>query len=285
MKFRLWKEFGARNADPVFDAFRHSVLAAGHSVSDANDIHASDCHVIWSVLFNGRMAPNKNIWNNCIRHNRPVIVLEVGGINRGETWKVGLNGINRDAYFGDRGNTEERARSLGLKLKPWKEQGEYILICGQHDKSLQWQNMPRMSHWVMDTIDKIQKHTDMPIIFRPHPRCRLEAIESQYKNVYRDEPRHIEGTYDDFNLSFAKVHAIVSYSSNPGPQAVINGVPAFVSPSSLAYDAANDIDFLHDIENPFKPDRTQWLNDYAWTEYTLDEISQGIPLKRLTNKL
>jgi hypothetical protein len=231
------------------------------------------------------MAPNKNIWNNCIRHNRPVIVLEVGGINRGETWKVGLNGINRDAYFGDRGNTEERARSLGLKLKPWKEQGEYILICGQHDKSLQWQNMPRMSHWVMDTIDKIQKHTDMPIIFRPHPRCRLEAIESQYKNVYRDEPRHIEGTYDDFNLSFAKVHAIVSYSSNPGPQAVINGVPAFVSPSSLAYDAANDIDFLHDIENPFKPDRTQWLNDYAWTEYTLDEISQGIPLKRLTNKL
>jgi hypothetical protein len=285
MKFRLWKEFGARNADPVFDAFRHSVLAAGHSISDANDIHASDCHVIWSVLFNGRMAPNKNIWNNCIRHNRPVIVLEVGGINRGTTWKVGLNGINRDAYFGDRGNTEERAKSLGLELKPWKDKGEYILICGQHDKSLQWENMPRMSHWVMDTIDTIQKHTDMPIVFRPHPRCRLEAIESQFRNVFRDEPRHIEGTYDDFNLSFAKVHAIVSYSSNPGPQAILNGVPAFVSPSSLAYEAANDLDFLHDIENPLKPDRTEWLNDYAWTEYTLDEISAGIPLKRLTNKL
>ena len=285
MKFRLWKEFGARNADPVFDAFRHSVLAAGHSISDANDIHASDCHVIWSVLFNGRMAPNKNIWNNCIRHNRPVIVLEVGGINRGTTWKVGLNGINRDAYFGDRGNTEERAKSLGLELKPWKDKGEYILICGQHDKSLQWENMPRMSHWVMDTIDTIQKHTDMPIVFRPHPRCRLEAIESQFRNVFRDEPRHIEGTYDDFNLSFSKVHAVISYSSNPGPQAILNGVPAFVSPSSLAYEAANDLDFLHDIENPWKPDRTKWLNDYAWTEYTLDEISAGIPLKRLTNKL
>ena len=285
MKFRLWKEFGARNADPVFDAFRHSVLAAGHSISDANDIHASDCHVIWSVLFNGRMAPNKNIWNNCIRHNRPVIVLEVGGINRGTTWKVGLNGINRDAYFGDRGNTEERAKSLRLELKPWKDKGEYILICGQHDKSLQWENMPRMSHWVMDTIDTIQKHTDIPIVFRPHPRCRLEAIESQFRNVYRDEPRHIQGTYDDFNLSFTKVHAVVSYSSNPGPQAILNGVPAFVSPSSLAYEAANDLDFLHDIENPLKPDRTEWLNDYAWTEYTLDEISAGIPLKRLTNKL
>jgi len=33
------------------------------------------------------------------------------------------------------------------------------------------------------------------------------------------------------------------------------------------------------------PDRTQWLNDYAWTEFTIQEISQGIPLKRLTSLL
>ena len=285
MKFRLWKEFGARNAEPVFDAFRHSVLAAGYDICDSSDIHDSDCHVIWSVLFNGRMAPNQHIWKSAKKHRKPVIVLEVGGINRGKTWKVGLNGINRDAKFGDTGNDASRAQAIGLEYKPWKTQGEYILICGQHDKSLQWQNMPRMSHWVMDTIDTIQQHTDMPIIFRPHPRCKLEAIEHQYKNVYRDEPRHIEGTYDDFNLSFTKVHAVVSYSSNPGPQAVLNGVPAFVSPSSLAYDVGNDIDFLHDIVDPIKPDRRQWLNDYAWTEYTIDEIKDGMPLKRLTNYL
>ena len=285
MKFRLWKEFGAKNAQPVFDAFHHSLLAAGHDICNSSDIHDSDCHVIWSVLFNGRMAPNQHIWKSAKKHRKPVIVLEVGGINRGKTWKVGLNGINRDAYVGDTGNDATRAQTLGLEFKPWKEKGEYILICGQHDKSLQWQNMPRMSYWVMDTIDTIQQHTDMPIIFRPHPRCKLEAIEHQYKNVYRDEPRHIEGTYDDFNLSFNRVHAVISHSSNPGPQAVLNGVPAFVSPSSLAYDAANDLDFLHDIENPYKPDRQQWLNDYAWTEFTVEEIADGIPLKRLTNCL
>jgi hypothetical protein len=33
------------------------------------------------------------------------------------------------------------------------------------------------------------------------------------------------------------------------------------------------------------PERTQWLNDYAWTEFTIDEISQGIPLNRLTSQL
>jgi hypothetical protein len=80
-------------------------------------------------------------------------------------------------------------------------------------------------------------------------------------------------------------HAVISYSSNPGIQSVITGVPAFVSQSSLAYDAANDIDFLHDIEEPLRPERQQWLNDYAWTEFTLDEISSGMPLKRLTLSL
>jgi hypothetical protein len=214
-----------------------------------------------------------------------VVVLEVGGIKRGTTWKVGVNGINRDAYFGDLGNDSSRANLLRLKVKPWRTDGEYILIAGQHDKSLQWKNMPRMSNWFLNTYDEIRKHTDRPILFRPHPRCRLEHIERGLKNVIRQEPRHVNGTYDDFDMQFNNIWATVSYSSNPGIHSIISGVPSFVSDSSLAYPVANDIDFLHDIENPLMPDRQQWLNDYAWTEFTVEEISQGIPLKRLTSKL
>jgi hypothetical protein len=231
------------------------------------------------------MAGNKAVWERARRQGRHVVVLEVGGIDRGTTWKVGLNGINRDAYFSDSGNDSTRANSLGLVLKPWRSDGEFILICGQHDKSLQWQDMPRMSQWTMDIIEQVQEYTDMPIVFRPHPRCRLEHIEHQYKNVYRDEPRKIIDTYDDYNLNFSKVHAVINWSSNPGPQAILAGIPAFVSNSSLAYDVANDIDFLHNIRDPLRPDRQQWVNDYAHTEYTIEEISQGIPLKRLTSIL
>lgn len=285
MKFKLWRKFGALNSKPVFDAFEHSLVANGHNISNSDNIVDSDVHVIWSVLFNGRMLGNANIWNSCRSAGKPVIVLEVGGIQRGTTWKVALNGINRDAYFGPKGNGPERAQKLNLSLRSWRENGEHILICGQHDKSLQWQNMPRMSNWVMDTIEEIQKYTDRPIVFRPHPRCRLDTIERQYRNVYRQDPLHISGTYDDFNLSFMKAHAVVNWSSNPGVQSILAGVPAFVGHSSLAYDVANDIDFMHDIENPCKPDRQQWLNDYAWTEFTLEEISQGIPLNLLTDKL
>ena len=244
-----------------------------------------DVAVIWSVLWNGRMTRNKQVWEQNRKLNRPVIVLEVGGIERGTTWKVGLNGINRDAYFGDKDNDRTRADGLGLVCKPWRSNGDFILVCGQHDKSLQWQNMPRMSNWLLDTYDEIRKHTDRPIIFRPHPRCRLEHIERGLRHVTRQEPAHVIGTYDDFDMGFDNVFCTISYSSNPGIHSIIEGIPAFVSPSSLAYDVANDIDFLHDLERPLMPDRTQWLNDYAHTEWTIEEISQGIPIKHLTSVL
>ena len=268
MKFNLRTAYGALNSKPVFDAFRTGANTLGHDcVNDGND----GIDVIWSVLFNGRMAGNQAIWERCQRESRPCIVLEVGGIKRGTTWKVGLNGINRDAYFGPSGNSSDRVRLLGLQVKPWKYDGEYILIAGQHDKSLQWQSMQPMSQ------------TKRPIIFRPHPRCPLPAIEIEFKDVKRQQPHQIKGTYDDFDMQFDNIWATVSWSSNPGVHSIINGVPAFTGPSSLAFDVAEQN--LRNIETPLYCDRTQWLNDYAHTEYTIEEISQGIPLKHLTSKL
>jgi hypothetical protein len=283
MKFSLWTQYGALNSKPIFDAFRLGCHSLGFTCVDNSD--DADVDVIWSVLFSGRMAANKAIWERNTANAKPTIVLEVGGINRGTTWKVGLNGINRDAYFGPCGNNDDRHRLLGLSLKPWRTHGEYILICGQHDKSLQWQGMSSMSNWFMQTYREIRKHTSRPIIFRPHPRCQLPHIELGLKNVYRQQPGKISGSYDDYDMGFNDVWATVSYSSNPGIHSIINGIPAFVGTSSLAYDVGNDIDFIHDIEKPLTPDRQQWLNDYAHTEWTVQEISQGIPLNLLTDKL
>ena len=278
MRFNLHEKFGALNSKPVFDAFRAGANALGHDVVvNGND----GIDVIWSVLWHGRMAGNRAIWERNISQSKPTLVLEVGSIKRGTTWKVGLNGINRDAYFGEQNNDRTRADHLGLVCKTWRSDGNYVLICGQHNKSLQWQGMPSMSNWFLNTYDKIRKYTDRPIIFRPHPRCRLEHIERGLKHVYRQEPKHIASTYDDFDMDFSDVWATISYSSNPGTHSCINGVPAFVSTHSLAYDVANDIDFLYDIENPLLPDRQQWLNDIAWSEFTVEEIANGLPLSRL----
>ena len=279
MKVSYWPNAIALNAKEPYEAFISSLETNGFKVEKEN--MNSDAAVIWSVLWNGRMLPNKQIWEHYRQQGKPVIVVEIGGIKRGTTWKVGLNGINRDGCFGDGHSSNDRALELGLSLKQWRTKGEHILICGQHDKSLQWQHMSSMSNWFLQTHDKIRKHTDRPIVFRPHPRCRLEHIERGLRHVYRQEPRKISGSYDDFDMGFDDVHCTISYSSNPGIHSILNGVPAFVSTHSLAYPVSNDIDFLHDIENPLMPDRTQWLNDYAWTEFTVEEIAAGLPLVRL----
>ena len=289
MIFCLYTDYGALNSKPIFEAFAKSVTDAGHTVIYNEPYRVMshyenyDVAVIWSVLWNGRMAQNKTVWEQNRLLDRPVIVLEVGGIKRGTTWKVGLNGINKDAYFGNATRSSNRAKRFGLELKPWRTEGEYILICGQHDKSLQWAGMPPMSQWVQKTITEIQQYTNRPIIFRPHPRCPLPHIEHEFKNVLRQDPRKLTGTYDDFDMKFDNIWATVSWSSNPGIHSIINGVPAFVGPSSLAWNVANAS--LEDIENPHMGARQEWLEEYAHTEHTIDEIAQGIPLNHLLNQL
>jgi hypothetical protein len=38
---------------------------------------------------------------------------------------------------------------------------------------------------------------------------------------------------------------------------------------------------LAQIENPLRPDRTQWIEQLAHTEWTIPEIESGLPLQRL----
>lgn len=277
MKFSLFTNYGSLNSVPVWQSARIGLESLGHQVVE-NDMDC-DVPVIWSLLWHGRMIGNKPIWDRFRNQNKDVLVIEVGGIKRNTTWKVGINGINRLANFGTKGNDDSRVNQLGIQLRPWRTQGDHILICLQHDKSEQWKNMPTLENYIIDTVQKIRQHSNRKIIIRSHPRCPLPA-QLRLNNVFYEIPKQIQKTYDDFDLNFHNAWAVVSWSSNPGIHAVMNGIPAFVGEQSLAYDVANH-DFST-IEMPNMPDRTQWLNDYANTEWTTKEISQGIPFSRLT---
>jgi hypothetical protein len=273
-KISLFKSFGAINSAPVFSAFEVGLKKYGFNV--VNDNMDADIAVIWSVLWHGRMAGNKEVWNHFKSLNKPVIVIEVGAVQRGTTWRVGVNGISRTSLIikpkEDYKNT--------MQVHPWRQNGEYILICGQNDKSLLWKDMPRMGTWISSMIEEIRKYTTMPIVFRPHPRCPVSGIESYFKNVYRQAPNHIVSTYDSYDLNFNRAHAVVSWSSSPGNLAIVNGVPVYAGTDSFAYPVANTE--FSNIENPAMPDRTSWVHEFANSEYTLDELTDGIPLKTLT---
>lgn len=277
MKFSLFTNNGSLNSPPVWDAVRSGLLKLGHIV-DENNLD-TEIPVIWSLLWHGRMMKNKLVWDRFRSQNKKVLVIEVGGIKRNSTWKVGINGINRLADFGPKNNNNTRVSKLGLTVRPWRTKGDHILLCLQHNKSEQWLNMPSLEQYVIKIVSELRQYTDRKIIVRSHPRCFL-PVNPPLPNVEYEKPRQIENTYDDFDLNFENAWAVISHSSNPGIHAIINGIPAFVSDQSLAYDVGNND--LRKIEQPDMPNRLQWLNDYAHTEWTVDEIAQGTPFSRLT---
>ena len=98
MKISVYTKFGPINSKKVFDAFIESLKNAGEEIH-LNEDNNSDVTVIWSVLWQGRMLGYQKIWDECQLKNKPVVVLEVGGIKRNKTFKVGINGVNREADF------------------------------------------------------------------------------------------------------------------------------------------------------------------------------------------
>jgi hypothetical protein len=276
MRFRLYREHGALNSVPVFNAFEQGVTSLGNEIVTANE----DVAVIWSVLWNGRMASNQAIYEKCIRENRPVIIIEVGNLKRNLLWRVCLNHINSLGVFGNEDCLDQlRPTKLGVNLDPYQpdRRGE-ILIATQHESSLQWAGMPTMRAWTENTIAKIKKYTNRRIVVRPHPRSPFPL---KVPGVLLDSPSRVPNTYDDFNI-FYHYHCVINYNSGPAVQAAIQGVPVICDSSSLAGELSEK---LENIETPILPDRTDWFLKLCHTEWTIDEIRQGIPLQRLMPKI
>jgi hypothetical protein len=272
MRVSLFEHFGALNSGPVFSAVRQGLAVAGIKQT-TNDMSA-DIAVIWSMLWAGRMRGNQEVWQTYRNSGRSVIVLEVGMIQRGRTWKLGINGTGIDAYPTSI-TDPDRADQLGIKLQPWY-QGKNIVIALQRADSEQWSGQPPATQWLQNTVDVLRTHSSRPIVIRSHPRSRVNV-----PGLTVDPPQKVQGSYDDYDFDCAlkNAWAVVNWNSGPGTQSVIAGVPAFVGPTSLAAPVGN-LD-LAQIETPAMPDRTAWAAQLAHTEWTTQELATGLPIKRL----
>jgi hypothetical protein len=285
MKIAIFPEYGSLNSQPVFDALIKHLQSKNEKIMINKFDNTCDVAIIWSVLWQGRMERNKRVWDFFRSQNKPVVVLEVGGLLRNRTWKMGINGINRDADFANQSYDDKRWPLFKLDLKPWKQTGNVIVICGQHHNSEQWKELPKPNKWVEQQIKTIRQYCDKPIVIRPHPRNTFAFDEKKYKHVRINNPKRDWNTYDDtdFKRILNSTWAVVNHSSNPAIESVINGVPVFVSESSLCHDVGNTS--LADILHPAMPSRHNWANWISYTEWTVEEIAEGTPWARIRKRL
>jgi len=265
----------AQNSGPVMNAVLDSLRRSNIRMEENS--WNSDAVIIWSVLWAGRMTNNQEVWKHYRSAGKPVIVIDVGSLYRGETWKIAINNITATGYYGHTENLDwDRPKKLGISLAINLSRNPTIVIAAQHKSSLQVADMGNMEDWIIDQISQIRTVTDRPIVVRPHPRCQLN-MPSLDAIVTMDKPRKIENSYDSYNLAF-DCHAVVNYNSGPGIQAALAGTRPIVNSSSLAYPVGISI---NDIDRPYAVDRDQWLVEICHTEYTVKEIEQGQWLTRL----
>lgn len=265
----------AKNSQRPLEAMLLSLRRAGHVMVE-NSLDC-DAAVLWSVLWHGRMANNQRAYMHYQQLGRPIIIMDIGALYRGETWKIALNNITAEGYYGHCENLDwDRPRKLGISLAINVTRSPGILLAGQHPKSLQVIGLGSQEDWATKMFNELRAMTDRPIFYRPHPRA----------TVYRDklpagltviEPQPVPDTYDHFDMHF-DYHAVVNHNSGPGIQAAIAGTRPIVHTSSLAHPVSISV---ADLEKPYILDRDQWLVEICHTEYTVNEIEKGTWIQRL----
>lgn len=262
----------ANNSRPVMSAILDCLQAAG--IQTQENSMTSDAAVIWSVLWNGRMAPNKQVYEHYRAQGKPVIIIEIGALKRGITWKVSVNNVTAQGFYGHLVDLDwDRPAQLGIQLTSQTQSKPNIVIALQHTKSMQVAGITNMTEWLKTTMSVLKNNTDRPITVRPHPRCKIPLPPG----VSIELPKPVANTYDSFDMHF-DCHAVVNYNSGPGIQAAISGVRPIVNNTSLAYPVS--VGFA-DIEQPYTIDRDLWLAQICHTEYTVEELRNGLWLKRI----
>lgn len=275
----------ALNSPPVMQAFLKGAQRHGFEIRP--DSMTADVAVIWSVLWHGRMKVNKLIYDHYRSHKKPVIVIDIGALNRGVTWKVAVNHVTSQGYYGHKENLDpDRPAKLGLALsQPTKSRSD-ILVCSQHSASMQVSDLDSVETWINNVIRTLTLNTDRTIFVRPHPRSPINQSQIFFNhvsssNVHFQMPKKLANTYDSFDCDF-NYHAVVNHNSGPGIQAALAGTRPLVSSTSLAHPVSVD---WSQIEDPYEIDRKQWLIEIAHTEYTVDELAAGLCFPRIEHAL
>lgn len=193
------------------------------------------------------------------------IILETGYINRGagpnHHYAAGFNGINGRAFFNNKNSPSDRWLKLGIPIMPWRREGGHILLCGQvpWDASVDFINF---QEWTQKTAALLKTLSKREIVYRPHPLGFTDTPEGCVKSPHKLLSDDLKNCW-----------AVVTFNSNSAVEAAIAGVPVVACDiGSMALPVANA---LEEVEKPRTPDRTQWLNDLAYCQWTPEEMRSG----------
>ena len=162
---------------------------------------------------------------------------------------------------------------LNLNLRPWRTQGDHVLVCLQRDGGWSMKGID-MVDWTKQTVQRLRKITNRPILIRPHPKNKINLSELIRLPGVKES---VNGSTLQQDLSNA--WAAVFCNSSSSVAAALAGIPIFADDDDCVAWAVANKD-LAQIESPSMPDRTQWLNDLSAAHWTDAESRSGAIYQR-----
>lgn len=150
----------------------------------------------------------------------------------------------------------ERFSQLEVELKPWRTEGEHILVCPNRSFGVGEQVMH--PDWSKRVAERLAKHTTRPVRVRGHPG--------------NDQPKC--GISEDL----AGAWAVVVWSSSVALHALAAGIPTYIE---APYQVVKGAGASGPVEAPVAPDRLPHFERMAWAQWTLAELESGEPFRCL----
>jgi len=213
-------------------------------------------------------------------------------------WRVSLySPMNNGNFLSDNSPPDrwEMMKKLwNIKYEPWRksDQDDPILFVLQPKDNWSMDELDPVD-WFHSVYEKMRPATARKFLIRPHPNHMAQMI--QRKDEFPGDcellegPAHFAGDekkFYRFNYQevIANCHAVVTHNSTASIDSCVRGIPTFVtSDLALCWPVANKD--LNNIETPEYPDRTQWVHDIGYKQWTEQEIKDGTVFKRFKQKL
>lgn len=212
------------------------------------------------------------IMKRCWEDGRPFRYMDTGYFgNRPSTlnpngWKWYHRIVDNDLQHGDIVlQSSDRWERLGIRIQPWRRDGRNIVIVMPDEKAcLFYDTTP--DAWLESVGRQIAGKTDRPVMVRQRvadPDKRTRDPATSFDAVLRGD-----------------TFAIITFNSVAATEAIIAGIPAFVTaPCNAARPVANTD--LARICDPWYPDPDlvrSWACHLAYGQFHISELEDGTAL-------
>tara|TARA_R110000824_G_scaffold398019_1_gene601427 strand:+ start:2972 stop:3988 length:1017 start_codon:yes stop_codon:yes gene_type:complete len=245
------------------------------------------------------------IKNKQIESKKPRMILDCGLLRdhrkkeyEDRYFSIGVNGVKGRASFYNENSPGDRWKNRKIRIKERRQSGDHILVVGQTHYGaglahVGTESDPMANMWTDPTdyyenmVRRIREYTDRPILFRTHPigdkeiRNRIRPPEGIKNLTISDALSH------KIEEDLKNAWCTITRTSNGAIDSILEGVPVITEdPVCMSYDVSEHS--IKNIEHPFYPSmrqRSQWLYNLAYAEWSLEEMKQGLPWQHLRSNI